>query len=117
MLCTEARISGARRLSSLTKLAKAAWASRPAASASADHSVSSGISSTSTAEKTLAVHEAADHRTTLALDQNFHRAVGQAQNLDHVGQRPHREDVLRGRLVGLDALGGKGKYPGCRCGK
>ncbi len=62
MLCTDARISGARRLSSLTKLEKAACASRAAASASADHSVSSRISSTSTARK----HSPSTKRRTTA---------------------------------------------------
>ena len=55
-------------------------------------------------QEALALHETAYHRAPLALHQDLHRAVGQTQDLDHVGQRPHREDVFRGRLVGLDPL-------------
>jgi hypothetical protein len=58
-------------------------------------------------QKTFAVHETAHHRAPLALHQYLHRAVGQAQHLDHIGQRPHRKDVFRGRLVALHTLRGK----------
>ncbi len=58
-------------------------------------------------QKTFAVYKAPHHRAPLALDQDFHRPVGQAQDLDHVGQRPHRKNVFRGRLVALHALRGK----------
>ncbi len=59
-------------------------------------------------EEFLIVGELIDPRAIHAFDQNLHRAIGQLQQLQHVGEHADTVDIVHGRLIVASiALGGE----------
>jgi len=96
MLCTECQDLGCQTLVQLDETGKGERGPRGRQPRPRPTTrLSSRSSSTSTARKRSPSTKRPYHRAPLALHQHLHGAVGQAQDLDHVGQCPHRENVFR----------------------